>query len=169
MGNARLAVIGEGTKKALKERGLLADFVPSVYDGDTLGKELSELLSGGEKIFIPRAEKGNEKLTAFLAQAGAVVEDVPTYQTLYEKSQLIDEKKEFETGQISCAVFTSASTVKGFVEGTKRDWINSKVKAACIGRQTKAAAESFGMKAYMSEKATIDSLVKLVEDMKRSE
>jgi len=25
------------------------------------------------------------------------------------------------------------------------------------------------MKAYMSEKATIDSLVKLVEDMKRSE
>lgn len=168
MGNARLAVIGEGTKKALKERGLLADFVPSVYDGDTLGKELSELLSGGEKIFIPRAEKGNEKLTAFLAQAGAVVEDVPTYQTLYEKSQLIDEKKEFETGQISCAVFTSASTVKGFVEGTKGlDY--SKVKAACIGRQTKAAAESFGMKAYMSEKATIDSLVKLVEDMKRSE
>ena len=80
----------------------------------------------------------------------------------------IDEKKEFETGQISCAVFTSASTVKGFVEGTKGlDY--SKVKAACIGRQTKAAAESFGMKAYMSEKATIDSLVKLVEDMKRSE
>ena len=168
MGNARLAVIGEGTKKALQERGLLADFVPSVYDGDTLGKELSELLSGGEKILIPRAEKGNEKLTAFLAQAGAVVEDVPTYQTLYEESQLIDEKKEFETGQISCAVFTSASTVKGFVEGTKGlDY--SKVKAACIGRQTKAAAESFGMKAYMSEKATIDSLVKLVEDMKRSE
>ena len=97
-----------------------------------------------------------------------MVEDVPTYQTLYEKSQLIDEKKEFETGQISCAVFTSASTVKGFVEGTKGlDY--SKVKAACIGRQTKAAAESFGMKAYMSEKATIDSLVKLVVDMKRSE
>ena len=48
-----------------------------------------------------------------------MIEDVPTYQTLYEKNQLIDEKKEFETGQISCAVFTSASTVKGFVEGTK--------------------------------------------------
>ena len=78
------------------------------------------------------------------------------------------EQKEFETGQISCAVFTSASTVKGFVEGTKGlDY--SKVRAACIGRQTKAAAESFGMKAYMAEKATIDSLVKLVEDMKRSE
>ena len=147
-----------------KIRNVLAAFL---FTGEDVYKKIS-LLSGGEKILIPRAEKGNEKLTAFLAQAGAVVEDVPTYQTLYEKSQLIDEKKEFETGQISCAVFTSASTVKGFVEGTKGlDY--SKVKAACIGRQTKAAAESFGMKAYMAEKATIDSLVKLVEDMKRSE
>ena len=168
MRNIRLAVIGEGTKKALKERGLLADFVPSVYDGDTLGKELAEILSGDEKILIPRAEKGNEKLTAFLTEAGASVSDIPTYQTVYEASQLIDEKKEFENGEISCAVFTSASTVKGFAEGTKGlDY--SKVKAACIGKQTKAAAESFGMKAYMAEKATIDSLVKLVEDMKRSE
>ncbi len=29
-------------------------------------------------------------------------------------------EKEFEQDQIDCAVFTSASTVKGFVEGTKR-------------------------------------------------
>lgn len=56
MGNTRLAVIGEGTKKALQERGLLADFVPSVYDGDTLGKELSELLSGGER-YLSRGQK----------------------------------------------------------------------------------------------------------------
>ena len=168
LGTVRLAAIGEGTKKALRERGIMADFMPSVYDGDTLGKELAGILSGGEKILIPRAEKGNENLTAFLKEAGAKVEDIPTYQTVYEMSQLIDEKKEFENGEISCAVFTSASTVKGFVEGTKGlDY--SKVTAACIGKQTKAAAESFGMKAYMSEKATIDSLVKLVEDMKRSE
>ena len=168
MGNIRLAVIGEGTKKALKERGLLADFVPSVYDGATLGKELAEILSGGEKILIPRAEKGNEKLTAFLIEAGASVSDIPTYQTVYEASQLIDEKKEFENGEISCAVFTSASTVKGFVESTKGlDY--SRVRAACIGKQTRAAADSYGMQTYMSEKATIDSLIELVETLKRSE
>lgn len=81
---------------------------------------------------------------------------------------LLTRRRNLRTGEISCAVFTSASTVKGFAEGTKGlDY--SKVKAACIGKQTKAAAESFGMKAYMAEKATIDSLVKLVEDMKRSE
>ena len=96
------------------------------------------------------------------------MDDVPTYRTLYEKSLLIDEKKEFEAGNINCVVFTSASTVKGFVEGTKGlDY--TKVKAACIGKQTKAAADAWGMETYMSEKATIDSLITLVEKLKRSE
>ena len=33
LGQAKIAVIGEGTKKKLKEHHLLADFVPGVYDG----------------------------------------------------------------------------------------------------------------------------------------
>lgn len=168
LGNIRIAAIGEGTKKKLRERGLFADFIPSVYDGDTLGKELGEMILEGEHILIPRAEKGNENLVRFLKNAGAVVEDIPTYATHYEKSSLIDEKKEFEAGNIDCVVFTSASTVKGFVEGTEGlDY--TQIKAACIGKQTKAAADAFGMKTYMAEKATIDSLIALVEDMKRSE
>lgn len=47
------------------------------------------------------------------------MDDIATYTTRYEKSRLIDEKKELETGSVDCVVFTSASTVKGFVEGTK--------------------------------------------------
>ena len=122
----------------------------------------------GEHILIPRAEKGNENLVSFLEKAGAIVEDVPTYETHYERSLLIDEKKEFEEGNIDCVVFTSASAVKGFAEGTEGlDY--TKIKAACIGKQTKAAADSLEMKTYMAEKATIDSLIALVEDMKRSE
>ena len=168
LGTAKIAAIGEGTKKKLAQHGLYADFLPSVYDGDTLGTELAAKLSGGEYILIPRAEKGNENLVRSLAEAGAIVDDVPTYRTLYEKSLLIDEKKEFEAGNINCVVFTSASTVKGFVEGTKGlDY--TKVKAACIGKQTKAAADAWGMETYMSEKATIDSLITLVEKLKRSE
>ena len=103
-----------------------------------------------------------------LKKTGAQVEDVPTYETGYVSSPLINEKKEFEEGTIDLAVFTSASTVKGFVESTKGlDY--SRVRAACIGKQTRAAADSYGMQTYMSEKATIDSLIELVETLKRSE
>ena len=166
LGQAKIAVIGEGTKKKLKEHHLLADFVPSVYDGDTLGAELAKELQGNEKILIPRAEAGNKKLTELLEQTGAKVDDIATYTTCYEKSRLIDEKKELETGSVDCVVFTSASTVKGFVEGTKGlDY--TKVKAACIGKQTKAAADAYGMQTRMAKKATIESLIELVEEMKQ--
>ena len=135
LGQAKIAVIGEGTKKKLKEHHLLADFVPDVYDGDTLGAELAKQLQGNEKILIPRAEAGNKKLTELLEQTGAQVDDIATYTTCYEKkSRLIDEKKELETGSVDCVVFTSASTVKGFVEGTKGlDY--TKVKS-CLYRKT---------------------------------
>lgn len=33
LGSVKIAAIGEGTKKKLLERGIYADFVPSVYDG----------------------------------------------------------------------------------------------------------------------------------------
>ena len=166
LGQAKIAVIGEGTKKKLKEHHLLADFVPSVYDGDTLGAELAKELQGNEKILIPRAEAGNKKLTELLEQTGAKVDDIATYTTCYEKSRLIDEKKELETGSVDCVVFTSASTVKGFVEGTQGlDY--TKVKAACIGKQTKAAADAYGMQTRMAKKATIESLIELVEEMKQ--
>lgn len=57
-------------------------------------------------------------------------------------------------------LFTSASTVEGFVDmAGKKDY--NKVKAICIGEQTKAAADKYNMKTYVSEEATIDSMVEL--------
>ena len=41
-----------------------------------------------------------------------IVDDVAIYDTFYENQDLIDEKGQFESGKIDCAVFTSASTVK---------------------------------------------------------
>ena len=75
-------------------------------------------------------------------------------------------KAEFDTGTVDYAVFTSASTVRGFAQAVKGiDF--SKVKAVCIGRQTKAAADELGMETYMAEQATMDSVVSCVEKLCR--
>ena len=78
----------------------------------------------------------------------------------------LTKKKEFETGQMDCAVFTSASTVRGFVKATPGlDY--TKVRAACIlVKQTKAEADAVGMETYMAKKATIDSVLYLVIELK---
>ena len=165
LGNVKIAAIGEGTKKVLRERGIFVDLMPEIYDGENLARVLVAQLSGKEKILIPRAEAGNPELVKILEEAGACVDDVPTYRTCYENQDIIDEVAEFEKGKIDCAVFTSASTVRGFAEAVKGlDF--SKVKAACIGKQTRAQAEEYGMQTWIAEKATMDSLVQLVIDMK---
>lgn len=165
LGQAKVAAIGKGTRKKLEERGIFVDLMPEVYDGASLGKALAEVCDGSEKILIPRARLGTRELLIPLEEKGIHTDDIPTYDTLYESSEFIDEKKEFETGRVDCAVFTSASTVKGFVEST-RGLDYSRVKAACIGKQTRAAADAYGMETYMADKATMDSLAELVIKMK---
>ena len=96
------------------------------------------------------------------------IDDVPTYRTLYESSELIDQKAEFEQGKIDFAVFTSASTVRGFAQAAKGlDF--SLVRAVCIGKQTKRAADELGMQTWMSEKATMDSVLDKVKELCRKQ
>lgn len=162
----RIAVIGKGTERELRKIGVYPDMIPTRFDGDTLGEELAMQISSGDRVLIPRASAGNQELVRFLEKAGASVDDVATYDTVPARRGVVDEKDLFSRGEIDCAVFTSASTVRGFVQATE-DIDLSKVKAACIGRQTEAAAAGYGMETYVAEEATMDSLLKLICDMKK--
>lgn len=163
LGGVKVAAIGGGTGKALAEHGIYPDLVPEVYDGAALGAALAEKCNGDERILIPRAAIGNQELVKALEKVkGVRVEDVPTYDTIYENQDFIDERAEFESGNIDYAVFTSASTVKGFAEAVEGlDY--SKVKAVCIGKQTQAAAAALGMQTYVADQASMDSIVELLE------
>lgn len=163
----RVAAVGRATQRALAQCGLFADLVPDVSDGESLGAKLAGVCGPYDKILLPRAEGGgSEIIEEIRKRADLVVDDVSIYTTTYIKSKDLDERILFETGKVDCAVFTSASTVKGFVEAAEGlDY--SLVTAACIGKQTKAAADACGMKTYMAKKATMDSLVDLVIELKR--
>lgn len=167
LGQVKVATIGKGTKKALEEKGLFVDLMPAVFDGDALGKVLCEACEGTEKILLPRAKIGGKEILAQLAKKpGLTVSDVPTYDTFYEEQEIIDMKKLFESGEIQAAVFTSASTVRGFVNAVPGlDF--KKVRAACIGKQTKAEADSYAMQTFMAKEATIDSVTDLVVDLNK--
>lgn len=164
LSGVRIAVIGQGTRKALAQYGLKADFIPSVYDGETLGRELASIMGPGSRILIPRAAIGNQELVEELSRVENVrITDVATYDTIYVSSGVIDEKEAIESGDLDFAVFTSASTVKGFAASVQ-DVDFSKVKAICIGKQTQAAAESLGMRTWVSKNATLESLIDRLEE-----
>lgn len=165
LAGVKLAAIGEGTRKALAQYGLRADFLPSVYDGETLGRELRAACRPGDRLLIPRAAIGNPELIRELGD-GLRITDLPTYDTLYEQSPVIDAAAMVNRGDIDFCVFTSASTVRGFAAGAAgADF--AKVNAVCIGRQTAAAARALGMRVWISDKATLSSLADCVEKAAR--
>ncbi len=158
----KVAAIGQGTAKALLELGLKADFVPTAADGETLGTELYRRCSPDARILIPRAASGSPELIHELERDGRRIDDVPLYQTVYTASRVIDPQELLED-ENCFAVFTSASTVKGFA-GSVPGADLRRIKAVCIGRQTAAAAKAYGMQIWISPKATLESLAQeLVE------
>lgn len=166
LGRVKIAAIGKGTAKALKEHHLYPDLMPEVFDGASLGEKMAKECEAGAKILLARAAIGNQEVIEALHQReDLVVNDVAIYDTYYESQELIDEKGQFESGKIDCAVFTSASTVKGFVAATPGlDY--TRVQAACIGKQTQAEAARYGMKTSVAKEASIDSLAELVIELK---
>ena len=68
LGDMTLAVIGDGTKSALREYGLLADLMPEVYDGASLGTLLGEQLPDGSRVLVARSDIGNPKLVTCMEQ-----------------------------------------------------------------------------------------------------
>jgi uroporphyrinogen III methyltransferase/synthase len=155
------AVIGSGTKKELEKRGFYPDLMPEIYDGEHLGLALAEACEGSERIMIPRAAIGSQELTAALDEKQLSYDDIATYDTEYENGGCIDLGAELDS--IDYVVFTSASTVRGFAAAAGQKDL-SLVKAVCIGKQTKAAADALGMQTYVAPKPSIDSLVeRLVE------
>ena len=163
LGGVKIAAIGEGTRKALRTANLKADFLPSVYDGDTLGRELAAICAPGSRILIPRAAAGNPELADALRRAGHMVDDVATYETVYDASSVLNEKEILESGEVDFAVFTSASTVRGFAAAAEGADLSA-VRAVCIGRQTCAAAQTLGMRTWTAEKATLASLCDRLEE-----
>lgn len=171
----RIAAIGEGSAKCLRRYGIRADLIPSVYDGENLGRELANWICMDRKkatsehrsvrILIPRAQIGSRELVEELGKAGDVeIEDVATYRTQYRQPDVIDLRARILQGDVDYAVFTSASTVRGFcaVMGETGPGDLSGLTAVCIGPQTRSAAEAVGMETRMAKKATLDALAEAV-------
>ena len=163
LAGVRVAAIGQGTEKALRKFGLRADFLPTVYDAETLGAELAKECAPGARILIPRAAMGNPALVENLAEGeGLRIDEVPLYDTRYAASRTLDLREIVDSGEVDFAVFTSASTVRGFALSAG-DVDFTKVRAVCIGKQTEAEAAKLGMKTWTAEKATLDSLTEKLE------
>lgn len=161
-----IACIGKGTERELLKYGIKADMIPSKYDGRTLGHELARRLRTGDRVLVPRARIGNKELIEELKTAHKVqIDDVPSYDTEYVTHEWFNAGAAF-TDPRTYALFTSASTVRGLVSAYP-DFDFSGINAVCIGEQTAAEAGKHGMKTFISDEATLESLAARLEEVYR--
>ena len=159
LGMAQIAAIGMGTAKEVEARGLNCAWMPEIYDGEHLGILLGEVCKKGDKILIPRAAQGSRQLIQEIEKRVSVeIMDIPIYRTAYEEfPEVGDIWGQLKRREIQMAVFTSASTARGFAKAAAGiDF--GQVWAVCIGAQTEAAAKELGMETVTAKAATIDSL-----------
>lgn len=159
----KLATIGSATKRELKKYGFCADVTPKVFNAKQLGEAIAKEALADSEIFIVRAKEGSKELIPPLEAAGLSVTDIATYETIYEVNEVLCEevKRAFEDGEIDAVTFTSASTVRGFVNGLK-DLDYTKIQAVCIGEQTAEEARKYGMQISVSKEASMDSMMELI-------
>lgn len=157
----KIAAIGNATKGELKKFGLIADVIPEIFDAAHLGEAIARTALPESEIVIPRAKSGSEDLIPALR--GHKVFDIGIYETIYEVHDVLTEQVMdlFEKHEIDGVTFTSASTVRGFVKAFK-DVDFTKIKAVCIGKQTGAEAEKYGMDIVIAKEASMDSMVELI-------
>ena len=155
-----LAAIGPKTAKALEKHGVTADLMPETYDSDHLAKTL-EAVEG--PVLLCRASRGSTALPEMLERKGIPFADVPIYDTVYTAPD--PQKVDALLGEKLLVTFTSASTVRGFVESLPgRDLKN--VIGCCIGKQTEAEAKKYGLTTVVSQEATMESLMETIKEVR---
>ncbi len=160
-----IACIGSATAAVLREYGLTADFIPTVYSGETLGREMVEsgFVNKDSKVLLLRTTAASYDVTDALSEAYIPFTDYPVYET-----RMVPQPALEEMGPVDFLTFTSRSCVEGFMRSQCGSADAPErfegIPALCIGERTAEAAAGQGFDITISEDATIDSmLIKAVE------
>jgi len=167
-GSAKIAAIGSETAAGLAEFGIRADFLPTVYTSEELGKQLVNSANlEGKKVLLLRSQLAGSELDELLEKAGAEVENEAVYTVMPEKSECKWLIEKITEGSIDWLTFASSSSVTGFFDRVPVDVVNSsKVKVAAIGPVTAEKLTSLAVRVDVTAKPhTIEGLLAAIKRM----
>jgi uroporphyrinogen III methyltransferase/synthase len=159
----KIAAVGPMTADALLQHGLAVDVVPERFVAEGLLDALrSREDVRGARVLYVAGEGARETLERGLIGAGASVERVTAYRSVVDGTDADSLKARLDRGDVDLATFTSASSVRAFVDlvGAERA---RRVPAASIGPITTEAARDAGLDvAIEATTSTIDGLVEAI-------
>lgn len=167
-GAAKVCAIGPKTAAVLEGAGITPDLVPSsAFSTRGVAAAFRRLPLSGAKVFIPRSSLAvGDALAKGLRARGAVVSEVPLYDTTLPQVPKAVLRERLGEGTLDIVTFTSSSTVRNFFLLLERAGFSPRkilngARIACIGPQTAAAAKQAGLAVHILPRRswTIDGLV----------
>lgn len=142
---ARVAAIGPATARALRQRGIATDVMPTRAVGEALAEALGSVPV--TRALVARAREARDVVPEALRERGAEVDVVAVYETI------VEELTAEQTAAIAGAdfiTFTSASTVRNFLAavGGAEAWLargQSRPRAVSIGPVTSDELRRHGL------------------------
>ncbi len=148
LGNVKIAAIGPGTAQKIEEYRFGVDLIPPKFVAESLLEEFRQLWVENLKILLPRASGARELLATQLEDLGAIVDDVPVYQTVGVTDDFAGGWKRFVEEGADLVTFTSGSTAQHFKNYLEKNAIvlPAHVVLASIGPVTSSVMKELGMK-----------------------
>lgn len=167
LGNVKIAAIGPGTAQKVEHYRFGVDLIPPKFVAESLLEELRQFGVENLKILLPRAAGARELLATQLEDLGAIVDDVPVYQTTGVTDDLAGGWKRFHEEGADLITFTSGSTAQHFnnylMQQSKT--LSDKVVLASIGPITSSVMKELGMKIGIeAQQHDIPGLVEAIGD-----
>lgn len=149
----QLCAIGASTADRLQAFGIKPDLAPAEFGVDAVAGALGT--SERSRVLIVRPDHARDVLATELRERGAFVSDVVAYRTVQATDSGQDVYRMLLDGKVDAVTFTSASTVRQFVDLIGReqavDLLGTTVVAA-IGPVTAEAAQQLGVTVHVVPK-----------------
>lgn len=115
LGGARIAAVGPATAERLKRLHLKVEVMPTKHTGADVARAINDFESiENLNICLLRAAKATPDLPKELEAAGAIVDDIPVYETIAETEDRLGMVAQFQETGADWLTFTSPSTVEHF-------------------------------------------------------
>lgn len=163
--NIRIAAIGPATATEIESRSLTIDLIPDEHVAEALVDAMPNI--SGQRILLPTANIARDTLVDGLTTRGAIVDRVTTYQNepVTDPGNLPDLLPTLDV-----FTFTSASTVRNFVNLLDSTTPIGAAVVACIGPITADAATDVGLPVHIvAETYTIPGLVEAMQNYYQTE
>ncbi|MCX7760123.1 MAG: uroporphyrinogen-III synthase [Hydrogenothermaceae bacterium] len=161
----KIIAVGEKTKEKLESLGYKDIITPQEYSAEGVLNFIKSNISQFEckKVGIVRALEGIDTLLN-RKPPNVYVDVIPVYKTEFNIPSNVEEiRKMFEEGKIDFVIFSSPSTVKGFLRIFKPDVLKN-CKVVVIGKTTLQEASKYGINVdMMPSKSTFADIVNLIK------